>query len=130
LEKLSLEADIKLMAGGTGGVKFDREHTIRCLDANKHNHQTTCYYLMLSKLQRNGTIEPLSQFKVASNLPSARLRQNHNLNKEEIAPKDSYNFKGGRRSLSNKRGSTKAKLRQSNKELMEKNLKNLASFDQ
>ena len=35
---------------------------MRCLDANKHNHETTCYYLMLGKLQREGLIEPHSQY--------------------------------------------------------------------
>ena len=42
------EADQKL--------QFDKEHLIRCLDANKHNHETTCYYLVLSKMQRDGKI--------------------------------------------------------------------------
>ena len=56
-------------AGGAAAPKappippFDREHTIRCLDANKHNHHTTCYYLMLSKLQAQGKISPLSQYR-------------------------------------------------------------------
>jgi hypothetical protein len=26
---------------------FTKEYVERCLDANKHNHATTCYYLLL-----------------------------------------------------------------------------------
>jgi 5'-AMP-activated protein kinase catalytic alpha subunit len=36
---------------------FQREYAIRCLDANKHNHVTTCYYLLLKRLEREGKIE-------------------------------------------------------------------------
>ena len=36
---------------------LSREYAIRCLDANKHNHVTTCYYLILKKLEREGKIE-------------------------------------------------------------------------
>ena len=46
--KEKAEADTKL--------QFDKEHLVRCLDANKHNHETTCYYLVLSKMQRDGKI--------------------------------------------------------------------------
>ena len=45
---------------------FEREHLIRCLDANKHNHETTCYYLLLSKMEREGKIKVDSQFITSS----------------------------------------------------------------
>lgn len=35
---------------------FSRDYAVRCLDANKHNHVTTCYYLILKRLEREGTI--------------------------------------------------------------------------
>lgn len=35
---------------------FEKEYAIRCLDANKHNHVTTCYYLLLKKHEREGLI--------------------------------------------------------------------------
>ena len=35
---------------------FEKEYAIRCLDANKHNHVTTCYYLLLKKHERDGLI--------------------------------------------------------------------------
>ena len=34
--------------------RFEREHVMRCLDANKHNQETTCYYLLLAKFHRDG----------------------------------------------------------------------------
>jgi 5'-AMP-activated protein kinase catalytic alpha subunit len=36
---------------------LQREYAVRCLDANKHNHVTTCYYLLLKRLEREGKIE-------------------------------------------------------------------------
>lgn len=33
---------------------FARDKVVRFLDANKHNHETTCYYLILKKLEREG----------------------------------------------------------------------------
>lgn len=36
---------------------FPRGQVVRYLDANRHNHATTCYYLILSKRERDGKIE-------------------------------------------------------------------------
>lgn len=36
---------------------FQRDKTVRYLDANKHNHETTCYYLILKKLEREGKVD-------------------------------------------------------------------------
>ena len=33
---------------------FERENTEKCIDANKHNHITTSYYLLLSKYLKQG----------------------------------------------------------------------------
>ena len=52
---------------------FDKEHTIRCIDANKHNHETTSYYLMLSKMQKDGEIGNNTQY----NPPTTRLLDPH-----------------------------------------------------
>lgn len=35
---------------------------VRFLDANKHNHETTCYYLILKKLERSGKIDKRKYF--------------------------------------------------------------------
>jgi 5'-AMP-activated protein kinase catalytic alpha subunit len=44
---------------------FQREYAIRCLDANKHNHATTCYYLLLKKMERDGKIEASNYYQSA-----------------------------------------------------------------
>ena len=36
---------------------FQRDKVVRYLDANKHNHETTCYYLILKKLEKEGKID-------------------------------------------------------------------------
>ncbi|TNV86765.1 hypothetical protein FGO68_gene6602 [Halteria grandinella] len=47
---------------------FQREYAIRCLDANKHNHVTTCYYLLLKRLEREGKIETSKYYQTAQTL--------------------------------------------------------------
>jgi len=37
---------------------FDLEYCSRCIEANKHNHITTAYYLLLKKHLRNGHASP------------------------------------------------------------------------
>jgi len=41
---------------------FQRDKVVRYLDANKHNHETTCYYLILKKLERQGKIDKRKYF--------------------------------------------------------------------
>lgn len=41
---------------------------MRCLDANKHNHVTTCYYLLLKRLEREGKIETSKYYQSAQTL--------------------------------------------------------------
>ena len=44
---------------------FQKEYAIRCLDANKHNHVTTCYYLLLKKHEKEGKIEASNYYSNA-----------------------------------------------------------------
>ena len=41
---------------------FERDKVVRYLDANKHNHETTCYYLILKKLEKEGKIDSKKYF--------------------------------------------------------------------
>lgn len=41
---------------------FERDKIVRYLDANKHNHDTTCYYLILKKMEREGEIDKRKYF--------------------------------------------------------------------
>jgi len=56
------EEDILRMLEDKG---FQREYAIRCLDANKHNHATTCYYLLLKKMEKDGKIEASNYYQSA-----------------------------------------------------------------
>lgn len=37
-------------------LNFKREYTIKCINANKHNHATTSYYLLLKKAEYAGEV--------------------------------------------------------------------------
>jgi len=37
-------------------LNFKKEYVIKCINANKHNHVTTSYYLMFKRAERNGEI--------------------------------------------------------------------------
>ena len=41
---------------------FQRDKVVRYLDANKHNHETTFYYLILKKLEKEGKIDSKKYF--------------------------------------------------------------------
>ena len=41
---------------------FKKDRVVRYLDANKHNHETTSYYLILKKLERDGHIDSAKYF--------------------------------------------------------------------
>jgi hypothetical protein len=41
---------------------FQRDRAVRCLDANMHNHETTSYYLLLKRLERQGQIDEKRYF--------------------------------------------------------------------
>lgn len=38
-------------------LNFKREYVIKCINANKHNHATTSYYLLLKKAEKAGEVE-------------------------------------------------------------------------
>jgi len=96
--------------------RFEREHTIRCLDANKHNHHTTCYYLMLAKMQRKGIIEPMSQYQNVVHLQSPNwVSPRSNSNPRRSVPPQVKKEKpktSERRAVSNKRGHNLNNVRQ------------------
>lgn len=54
---------------------FQKEYAVRCLDANKHNHVTTCYYLLLKRLERDGKIETSKYYQTAQTLYPKSLMQ-------------------------------------------------------
>lgn len=47
------------------GLNYDykKDYVVRCLNANKHNHITTSYYLLLKRYTDQGTINQ-SDFKI------------------------------------------------------------------
>jgi hypothetical protein len=63
---------------------FQREYAVRCLDANKHNHATTCYYLLLKRLERDGKIETSKYYQSAQTLYPKSLMAS----KDSTLPKD------------------------------------------
>jgi len=38
-------------------LNLKREYVIKCINANKHNHVTTSYYLLLKKAEKAGEVE-------------------------------------------------------------------------
>jgi len=38
--------------------EFNKNYAQQCIDANKHNHVTTTYYLLLKKYSQNGGKSP------------------------------------------------------------------------
>lgn len=62
---------------------FQREQAIRCLDANKHNHVTTCYYLLLKRLEREGKIETSKYYQTNQTLyPKSLMASKESLQEE------------------------------------------------
>jgi hypothetical protein len=57
---------------------FQRDHAVKCLDANKHNHVTTCYYLLLKRLERDGKIETTKYYQTAQTLYPKSLMASKN----------------------------------------------------
>ena len=44
-------------------LNFKREYVIKCINANKHNHATTSYYLLLKKAEKSGEVDD-KQFQI------------------------------------------------------------------
>lgn len=40
-------------------INFKRDYVIKCINANKHNHATTSYYLLLKKAELIGEVKEL-----------------------------------------------------------------------
>jgi len=57
---------------------FERDKVVRYLDANKHNHETTCYYLILKKLEKEGKIDSKKYFS------GENIVKNNNIEKMEL----------------------------------------------
>ena len=57
---------------------FERDKVVRYLDANKHNHETTCYYLILKKLEKEGKIDSKKYFS------GENIVKNNNIEKIEL----------------------------------------------
>jgi hypothetical protein len=38
-------------------INFKRDYVIKCINANKHNHATTSYYLLLKKAELAGEVK-------------------------------------------------------------------------
>jgi 5'-AMP-activated protein kinase catalytic alpha subunit len=38
----------------TNNLELDSEYAAKCIDANKHNHLSTTYYLLLKKILKDG----------------------------------------------------------------------------
>ena len=62
---------------------LSKEYAIRCLDANKHNHVTTCYYLLLKKLEREGKIEVSKYYQSTTTMHPISL---HGSRENSLAP--------------------------------------------
>ena len=65
---------------------FQKEYAVRCLDANKHNHVTTCYYLLLKRLERDGKIETSKYYQSAQTLYPKSLMASKD--SSSLQPKD------------------------------------------
>ncbi len=61
VNKIPIEAKIIDLLEQYG---FKKDYAIRCLNANKHNHVTTTYYLLLQKMNRIGGIPNSSKFSL------------------------------------------------------------------
>jgi hypothetical protein len=53
---------------------FMRDKVVRSLDANRHTHETTCYFLILKKLEREGKIDKTKYFS-GENLLNSRIQK-------------------------------------------------------
>lgn len=85
---------------------FDSEYTQQCLDANKHNHATTTYYLFLKRLKKEGKLRweyEISNSKLKESIISnrnemsvrSRIEYENSLEKlNKIKNKDNQNDKG------------------------------------
>ena len=66
---------------------FQRDKVVRYLDANKHNHETTFYYLILKKLEKEGKIDSKKYFSGENLIKSSdvEIMQKQYLNQRQIS---------------------------------------------
>jgi hypothetical protein len=55
--------------------EYKKDYVVRCLNANKHNHITTTYYLLLKKMSEQTSFDP-SDFKVFDDKAISQLIDN------------------------------------------------------
>ena len=110
---------------------FQKEYAIRCLDANKHNHATTCYYLLLKRLEREGKIETSKYYQSAHTLypKSLMASKESNALKEDLNPK--HNSKKGSDGVQHRKLADSIEMRSPKKEevLSESGVEELTNTD-
>lgn len=67
---------------------FERDKIVRYLDANKHNHDTTCYYLILKKMEREGEIDKRKYFSGENILASAPEESEKHRDQRSLSPSE------------------------------------------
>ena len=67
---------------------FERDKIVRYLDANKHNHDTTCYYLILKKMEREGEIDKKKYFSGENILVLSPEDSEKNRNQRSLSPSE------------------------------------------
>ena len=55
-------------------LNFKKDHVLKCINTNKHNHITTSYYLLLKKAERDGEVTD-DQFEYFDDKKIAKLQQ-------------------------------------------------------
>ena len=55
-------------------LQFKKDHVLKCINANKHNHITTSYYLLLKKADRDGVVNQ-TQFEYFDEKRVAQIYQ-------------------------------------------------------
>jgi 5'-AMP-activated protein kinase, catalytic alpha subunit len=55
-------------------LNFKKDYVLKCINANKHNHATTSYYLLLKKADQEGEITD-SQFEYFDEKRIAKIQQ-------------------------------------------------------
>jgi hypothetical protein len=69
-------------------LNLDVEQTERCIEANRHNNETTTYYLLFKRFLRQGNISKADfsgkHFDKAAIEPNRRRERKHSLRPEEL----------------------------------------------
>ena len=72
-------------------LDMDIEMIEKCIEANRHNNETTTYYLLLKKFLKQGNISEADfsakYFNKAAVEPNQRRNRNHSLKPEDIIKK-------------------------------------------